>query len=63
MNPIPIALTAAVVAVVPPLRRRVAPVAAASATAVVAVAVTAVEGAIGVGRAVLDGASAPDPAA
>ena len=39
------------------------PIPIALTAAVVAVAVTAVEGAIGVGRAVLDGASAPDPAA
>ncbi len=66
MNLLPIAAGAAVVAVVPPLRKRVLPIAVATTGAVVgtgqavvtgaaSVAFTAVEGVVGVGRAVLHG--------
>lgn len=71
MNLIPIAIGATVVAVVPPLRQRVVPVAAATVGAVastgstavvsaVGVAVAAAEGAVAIGRAAVQGPSDPD---
>ncbi len=70
MNPVPFVVSAAVIAVVPPLRRRVAPVAGAvavgaaktAATVLVAgaaVGTSTIDAAVGVGRAALRGPQAP----
>lgn len=58
MNLIPIAIGATVVAVVPPLRQRVVPVATATAGAVASTGSTAVLSAIGVVAAAAEGAVA-----
>lgn len=55
MNPVPFVAGAAVVVAVPPLRRRVLPLAATVGTSVVGVAAVAVTGAVSVAAATVGG--------
>lgn len=55
MNVIPVAIGAGVIAVVPPLRRRVVPVVTATVTGTGSTAIAAVAGAVAVTTAAFDG--------
>jgi hypothetical protein len=64
MNPFPVLVAAAVVAVIPPLRKRVVPVAKATLSGSVGVVGAALGAALGAGVGVLDAAiNGPQPAA